>query len=180
VLAEQIDRRGLAGAPQALELRQRRRRRRAGDELAGHEPDVAPRGGRGDRRADGSSSAMPRPSPSARGISTSREVLVEMAQHVRVVPAGGNDVDEAEELRLEARMRERPIENPPAPAPQMEEARAFRGAGLRDAARERADFVLQVVGHRCRHYGPRRRNWDAQPRVVVDPPDSQFRPDRAS
>src|SRR5581483_12092474 len=73
------------------------------------------------------------------------EVLGEVTQHVGVVAAGGEDVDEAEELRLEGGMRHRPVEDVLAPAPEVEEMRTLRRTRFGDPARERLHLVLEGI-----------------------------------
>src|SRR5204862_1740361 len=75
------------------------------------------------------------------------EVLAQVAQHVGIVAAGGEDVDEAEELGLEARVGHRPVEHPLAPAPEVEEVRPLRRPGRRDLPGEGLHLVLEAVAH---------------------------------
>jgi hypothetical protein len=65
-----------------------------------------------------------------------------------VVAAGREGVDEAEELRLEARMRHRPVEYPLAPPPEVEQARALARTRRGDLPGERLDLGLEGGGHR--------------------------------
>src|SRR5207302_10473503 len=83
---------------------------------------------------------------SARHLDTV-EVFREVPQDVRVVMAGGEHVDEAEELGLEARMCHRPLEEPLAPPAEVVDARLLGAGGLGDAARERLDVALEGVEH---------------------------------
>ena len=75
---------------------------------------VAPRGTR-------SAASIPR--SSARWHRNTLEVLVEMPQHVVVVATGGQNVDEAEQLRLEVGVRHRPAEHLLAPPSEVETRR---------------------------------------------------------
>jgi hypothetical protein len=96
------------------------------------------------------------------------EVLTEMPQDVGVIAAGREDVDEAEELGLEARMGHRPVEHALAPAPEVEEVRLFGCPGSGDLARERLDVVLEA---RVRRRGRGAPSTDYRaPRDVLKPP----------
>jgi hypothetical protein len=77
------------------------------------------------------------------------EVLGHVPQHVGVAAAGGKDVDQAKELRLEARVRHRPVEDPLAPAPEVEEPSALGGARFGDLARELLHLPFGRGGHGC-------------------------------
>ena len=97
---------------------------------------------------------MPPPARSQAGTDTERarnlhafEVFGQVAEDVLVVAAGREDVDEAEELDLELRVRERPVEDALAPAPEVEELCPLRRAGLADAAGDRLHLPLARVGH---------------------------------
>ena len=162
LLAEEVDGRRLAATPEALEARQRVGRGRAGDELSRHAEDVPARGGGRDLRAEGDMLGDLEPETERARDGHTSEVLAQVPEDVRVVAAGGEDVDEPEELRLEARMGHRPVEHALAPPAEVEEVRALGCTGGRDLARERLDLVLEalVVGrlvgaerHR-RHYRP--------------------------
>src|SRR5437016_12274916 len=83
------------------------------------------------------------------------EVLGEVPQDVRVVGTGGKDVDEAEELGLEARMRHRPLEESLAPPAEMVDARLLGAGRLGDLSRERLDVALEGVAHRAKGSGRR-------------------------
>ena len=147
VLAQQVDGRCLAGAPQTLEPRERILGRGTDDQLPRHPPHVASRGRRRDSGAEGH--ALRQPETEAEGARhlDAVEVLLEVPQDVRVVVAGGKDVDEAEELGLEARMRHGPLEEPLAPPAEVVDARLLGAGGLGDPARDRLDVALEGVEH---------------------------------
>ena len=75
------------------------------------------------------------------------EVLVEMAQDVGIVRRGGKDVDETEQLRLERRMRHRPLEHAFAPPRRVDDPRALPRAQLGDPASQGASLG-QTTGDR--------------------------------
>src|SRR5205823_11193769 len=78
-------------------------------------PHVASRGRRRDSGAEGHVLGESETETERAGHLDAVEVLLEVPQDVRVIVAGGKDVDEAEELGLEARMRHGPLEEPLAP-----------------------------------------------------------------
>ena len=148
VLAEQVDGARLARAPQALELRQRRLRVGARDELARHPAHVPPRDGGRDLGAERQVTGEPERDAERTGHVDALEVLLEVSPHVGVVVASGEDVDEAEELGLEARMRHGPEEQLLAPPAEVVDTRLLGAGGVGDAAGEGLHVALEGVGHR--------------------------------
>ena len=71
-----------------------------------------------------------------------------VSPHVGVVVASGEDVDEAEELGLEARMRHGPEEQLLAPPAEVVDTRLLGAGGVGDAAGEGLHVALEGVGHR--------------------------------
>jgi hypothetical protein len=81
------------------------------------------------------------------------EVLVEVAEHVLVVDRGREDVHEAEQLRLERRVRHRPLQHPLAPPGRLDHG-AFgagtagaAGAEIGEAAGQDGDAGIERRGH---------------------------------
>ena len=111
--------------------------------------DVAARDGGRDLRAEGHVLGDVEPEVERAGDGhTTVEVLAQVPEDVGVVAAGREDVDEPEQLRLEARMGHRPVEHPLAPPPEVEEVRALGCPGGRDLSRQLLDLVLEaLVGH---------------------------------
>src|SRR5207237_8937235 len=145
-----------AGARQTREPRERLLGRGTDDQLPRHPPHVASRGRRRDPGAEGH--ALRQPETEAEGARhlDAVEVLLEVPQDVCVVVAGGKDVDEAEELGPEARMRHGPLEEPLAPPAEVVDARLLGAGGLGDPARERLDVALEGVEHPRPGYPPPR------------------------
>jgi len=82
------------------------------------------------------------------------EVLLEVAHDVVVVTAAGEDVDEAEQLRLERAPSHGPVEELLAPPRAPEQAALLLAAGLGDPAGQRLDFSLGGYVHPVRRVPP--------------------------
>ena len=88
------------------------------------------------------------------------EVLREVPDHVVVVRARREDVDEAEELRPEVVVGHRPVEEAVGPPRHVVDARAFGRARLGDLAGERSDVILR---------GDPRTPWGSTPSIWAEP-----------
>ena len=152
LLAQQIHGGGLPRLPQRPQPRQRLGGRLAGDELAGQAGDVAPGRGRRhprpERHPTGEAQAQ---LERGRGLAAP-EVLLQVAHDIVVVPAGGEDVDETEQLRLEPGVGHGPLEELLAPPGAAEDARLLRGAGLSDAAGQCLNLGFGGSAHPPRGY----------------------------
>src|SRR5207253_9382384 len=72
-------------------------------------------------------------------------------EYVAVVDCGREDVDEAEELGLERRVRHGPVEHPLAPPRALDDARSLPLAQLGDATSEGADLGFEASGRSEEH-----------------------------
>ncbi len=151
LLAEEVDGRGFAVVPQARQARERSRRRCAGDELARHAGHAASRHRRGHHRAERHVLRDVDAEVERARDRHTLEVLVEVADHLVVVAARRQDVDEPEQLRLELRVRHRPVEHALAPPPEVEGAGAFAPTSLGEILDERPNPRLERrrESHRC-------------------------------
>ena len=122
LLAEEVDGERAPLPPQPVQPFDRRRRTLADDELLGHLEDVPP----GDRRRDRVTERHLLREVDAEsheaGSVCSLEVLVDVAEDVGGAGRGREDVDEAEQLRLEVRVGHRPREHALAPPAHVEDA----------------------------------------------------------
>ena len=150
LLAEQIDRERAPGTPEPLQALDRGRSVGAHDELLRHAGDVVTGHRRGGGLAEGHVLGQPQAQVEHPGDLARLEVLVEMAQDVGIARRGREDVDEAEELRLEGRMRHRPLEHPFAPPRCLDDPRALPHAELGDAASQGGDVVVGRGRHDSR------------------------------
>ncbi len=147
LLAENVDRARFARAPETRQSWERVSGRPAGDQLPRHAHDVPAYGRGGDPRAQRHASChLETEAEHPRHVDLV-EVLDEVAQHVGVVATGGQDVDEPEELRLEAGVRHRPVEDAFAPASEVEDSSALGRTRFGDPACEVLHVPLARRGH---------------------------------
>ena len=159
VLAEQVDGARLPLAPEPGEAGERRGRRLTRDELAGHAADVAPDHRGRDLGAEGEVLREVDAQVEGAWHRDALEVLVDVAQHVGIVRARREHVDEPEQLGLEVGVGERPVEHALAPPAEAEHVRVLATAGLGDAARQR--LHRHLVDEVSRHH--------ASTTILVDP-----------
>ena len=81
------------------------------------------------------------------------EVLVQVAHHVGVAGGGREDVDEAEELGLERRVRHGPLEHALGPPRGLDDPRLAPAGQLRQLMGDGRRGSIERRGHPCRMYG---------------------------
>ncbi len=142
-LAEQINRDCLAVVPQAAQTGQRSVHVGPDDELTGHPPHVAP--GHRSRHDAAEWHLLGNVETQLHGAryGDTVEVLGHVSEHVVGIAASGEHVDEAEQLRLELGVRERPLEHLLAPPAEVERADPLPVARGRKTTGDNTDLTLE-------------------------------------